>query len=76
MDLNVILQYVRPELLIVVLACYVVGLFLKSSKLQDWLIPYILLVFAIIFTIVYMAIVLGEGFSAKVIITGFIRGLS
>lgn len=75
MDLNVVLQFIRPELIIVIVACYVLGLFLKSSTIKDWLIPFILLVFAIVLTVVYIAVVLGEGFSAKVIIVGFIQGL-
>jgi hypothetical protein len=75
MDLNLALQFIRPELLIVVVACYVLGLFLKSSKMSDWLIPYILLGFAIVLTILYTAVVLGEGFTAKVLIVGLIQGL-
>lgn len=75
MDLNVVLQFIKPELIIVVVACYVLGLFLKSSTIKDWKIPYILLIFAILLTILYMAIVLGQGFGIKIIILGFIQGL-
>ena len=75
MDLSLILQFIRPELLIVVVACYILGMFLKQSKMNDWLIPYILLLFAIFLTIAYIAIVLGEGFTAKVIVVGIIQGL-
>lgn len=75
MDLSVILPYIKPELLIVVVACYVLGIFLKQSKMKDCLIPYILLFFAIALTIVYMAVVLNTGFTAKIIVTGIIQGL-
>jgi hypothetical protein len=75
MDLNMVLQFVRPELLIVLVACYVLGLFLKQSTIKDWLIPFIILAFAIVLTILYIAVVLGEGLSGKVIIVGFIQGL-
>jgi hypothetical protein len=75
MDLSLALQFIKPELLIVVVACYVLGLFLKASVVKDWLIPYILLAFAIVLMITYMAIVLGGGFTGKVIVVGFIQGL-
>lgn len=75
MDLSLILQFIKPELIIVVVACYVIGLFLKSSAVKDWLIPYILLIFAIILTIFYIAIVLNKGFTGEVIIVGIIQGL-
>lgn len=75
MDLSLMLQFIKPELLIVVIACYALGIFLKQSALKNWLIPYILLIFAIVLTITYMAIVLGEGFTGKVIVIGLIQGL-
>jgi hypothetical protein len=37
--------------------------------------PFILLFFAIIFSILYIAVVIGEGFTAKVIIIGILQGL-
>lgn len=75
MDLSLALQFMKPELLIVMVACYVLGMFLKASVMKDWLIPYLLLAFGIALMISYMAIVLGGGFTGKVIIEGFIQGL-
>jgi len=75
MDLSIALQFVKPELLIVMVACYVLGLFLKASLMKDWLIPYVLLIVAIVLTIAYTAVVLGLGLTGKVIIEGFIQGL-
>jgi len=75
MDLSLVLQFVRPELIIVAIACYVLGMFLKGSTIKDWLIPIILLIFAIVLTILYISVVLGEGFTGKVFIVGFIQGL-
>ena len=75
MDLSLILQFLKPELLMVVVTCYVLGMFLKLSATKDWLIPYILLVFAIVLTIAYLALVLGEGFTGKIIVVGIIQGL-
>lgn len=75
MDLSLVLQFVKPELLIVLVACYVFGMFLKGSKIKDWLIPYIILMFAIVLMLVYTAIVLGQGFTAKVVVMSIIQGL-
>lgn len=75
MDLSIVLQFIRPELIIVIVACYILGMFLKSSAMKDWLIPYVLLAVAIVLTIAYMAVVLNLGLTGKVIIEGFIQGL-
>lgn len=76
MDFNQVLGLVRPELIVVIVACYMLGLFLKNlPKVKDWIIPLVLLCFAIVIAILYIAVVLGEGFTAKVFIVGFIQGL-
>jgi len=75
MDLSLALQFIKPDLLVVVVACYVFGMILKTSLMKDWLIPYVLLIFAIVTTICYMAVVLGAGFTGKVFVEGFIQGL-
>lgn len=75
MDISLVLQFIKPEIMIIVVACYALGLFLKSSRMSDWLIPFVLLPFAIILAILYMAIIVGDGFTANVLLTGFIQGL-
>ncbi|WP_027632237.1 phage holin family protein [Clostridium hydrogeniformans] len=45
MDLT---KFVPEQLLILVAALYVIGIFLKASKIKDWTIPWILLVVGII----------------------------
>lgn len=79
MDMDIIqliLSYLKPELLIVLAACYVVGMFLKSLPMvKDWLIPLLVLAFGVLFTILYIAVVLGSGFTAKAIVEGFMQGL-
>lgn len=75
MDFSLVLQFIKPELIIVMVACYVLGMFLKASAAKDWLIPYLLLVFAIVLTIAYLAVVLDEGFTGKAIVVGIIQGL-
>lgn len=74
LDLDLI-SLVPTELLIIAVVVYCIGIFLKSAeKIPNWLIPIILLAGAVIITIAYMAVSLGQGFTAKVIIDGFIYG--
>jgi hypothetical protein len=76
MDSTQILSFVQPELIIIIVACYLLGQFIKAiPNVKNWLIPFILLAVAVILTILYLAIVLGQGFTAKVVIVGFIQGL-
>ena len=71
-----IMQYIRPELFILILFIWAVGLFLKKAPwfTGDWKIPFILWAIALVFTILYVAVVLGEGFGAPVIIANIIQG--
>lgn len=75
MNMELILEFIRPELFILVVFLWCLGLFLKKAPWfrAEWAIPFILLGVSIIFTIVYIAIVLNEGFLAEVIITGIIQ---
>lgn len=75
MDINLIAQFIEPEILIIAVSCYSIGMFLKSSKMKDWLIPIVILIFGVISSIGYLAYVLGNGLSIKIIINGFIQGL-
>lgn len=76
MEWELILNLVRPELIIIIVCCYILGLFLKAtSRIEDKLIPIVILLFGIIFTILYIAIVLGEGLTGKVFIVGILQGL-
>lgn len=76
MDWTVILEFVRPELLILIAVTWCLGLFIKQTpKIQDWLIPIILLLFSVIFTVLWIAVVLGNGFTAAVIISAVGQGI-
>jgi hypothetical protein len=45
-----VMQFIKPEVLVIVLVIYVIGLMLKGTKrIPDWLIPFILLAIAIMF---------------------------
>lgn len=76
MDWKLVLEFIRPELLILVLFIWALGLFLKKAPwfTGEWKIPFILLFVSIIITILYLAIVLSEGFMAAVIISAIIQG--
>lgn len=77
MNMELILEFIRPELFILVVFLWCLGLFLKKAPWfrAEWTIPFILLGISIIFTIVYIAIVLAEGFLPEVIITGIIQAV-
>jgi hypothetical protein len=74
--LALLTEYVKPELLIIAVCCYALGMFLKSAPaIKDWTIPFILLGFGILLAILYLGVILGQGFAAKPILEGFIQGL-
>ncbi|MDM8127096.1 phage holin family protein [Paraclostridium benzoelyticum] len=55
--METIIKFVPEQLLILVAALYVVGMFLKKTpKIQDWIIPWILLILGVIFSISIMGI--------------------
>ena len=75
--MNELIDFLRPELLILVVALWILGRFLKLAPWfpQDWMIPFILLGVSEVLTIVYVAIVAGEGFTAAGVISSMIQGL-
>ena len=65
--METIINFVPEQLLILVAALYVIGIFLKRTpKIKDWSIPWILLVLGISFSIPIM------GFNATSILQGII----
>lgn len=77
MDLEVLLQFVRPELLILVAVLWCLGFFLKKAPWfqEEWMIPFILLFLGMVLAVLYIGIVLVEGFSAAAIISGICQGI-
>ena len=71
-----IMQYIRPELFILIIFIWIVGLFLKKAPVfkAEWAIPFVLWAVALIFTLLYVAVVIGEGFGAPVIVANIIQG--
>ena len=76
MDWTTIVKFIRPELFILVIFAWALGLFLKKAPwfTGEWKIPFILLIVSIIFAILYVAVVIGEGFTGPVIIAAVIQG--
>lgn len=69
MDWNAVLEFINPELLIVVAACWIIGFTLKQTpKVQDWTIIYIVTGVAIVFACLLL------GFTAQSIIQGILCG--
>lgn len=47
-------EFIKPELLVLVPVCYALGLALKQSPLPNWTIPYILGVFSICLSLLWV----------------------
>lgn len=77
MDLMALVaEYVKPELLIIAVFLYVIGMFLKGApSVKDWIIPFVILILGIIMAIFYLAIMLDQGFVPKAIFEGIIQGV-
>ncbi len=77
MDWKAVVEFIQPELFILVIFLWCLGLFLKKAPwfTAEWMIPFILLGVSLIITIVYIAIVAGKGFTSVVIVTGVIQAV-
>ena len=68
-----LINYIRPELLILAVVLYVVGMFLKKSKLKDNFIPIVLGGIGIVGASTYCCIM--EGFTFATICVGVVQGV-
>lgn len=77
MEWNIVLDYVRPELFIVVVVLWCIGLFLKLAPAfkKEWMIPFILLFTGIVLSLLWICVVLGEGWAAAVVISAIVQGV-
>lgn len=75
--MNNIMDFIRPELFILVIFLYCVGLFLKKwdGFKSNWSIPYILLGVSFVITLVYVCVYLEEGFTPQTIIAAIIQSV-
>ena len=76
MDWKVVLDFVRPELIVLIVFIWALGLFLKKAPWfkDEWKIPFILLVTSVVMTTLYLSVVLDEGFVGTVIVSAIIQG--
>lgn len=72
-----ILEFIKPELFILIVFLYAVGLFIRQGPWKDgsWLIPYILLAVSLVITMAYVGIFLGEGFSPPIVVAVVIQAV-
>lgn len=76
MEWSEVLKYIQPELFIMIVFVWCVGLFLKKNPAfkAEWSIPFILWGLSIAFTILYVGFVFEQGFAPPVIIANIIQG--
>ncbi len=77
MDWSLILSFMKPELGILVVFIWCLGLFLKRLPAfkAEWIIPMILLVVSIIVTVLYIGLVIEGGFTPTNIVSAVIQGV-
>lgn len=77
MDWNTIISFIRPELSVLIIFLYCLGLFLKKvpAFTAEWLIPIILLGVSLFITIIYMGVVVEGKFTPVVIVTAVIQSV-
>ncbi|MGF7046410.1 hypothetical protein J2T13_000886 [Paenibacillus sp. DS2015] len=69
MEWSAILEFISAELMVVVIACWVIGYILKQTpKVLDWTIVYIVTVFAVVFAVFLL------GFTVQAILQGIMCG--
>ncbi|WP_410769567.1 phage holin family protein [Fontibacillus sp. BL9] len=69
MEWNAVLEFITPELFVVVVACWIIGGFLKRTpRIPDWTIVYIVTLVAVIFASLLL------GFSVESVIQGILCG--
>jgi 4-hydroxybenzoate polyprenyltransferase len=77
MDWNAIISFIKPELFVLIVFLYCLGLFLKKipSFKAEWLIPIILLGVSLFITIIYTGVVVEGKFTPVVIVTAIIQSV-
>lgn len=67
------INYIKPELLLVAVICYVIGMILKKTSFKDNYIPLVVGLAGIVICIIYCGFV--EGWSFDGTVTGAVQGL-
>ena len=71
-------EYIDPRLLVLVPVLYLLGAFIKKSRVSDWLIPFILGLAGIFLSVAYLFAVTpvrGVGDVAGIVFTGATQGI-
>lgn len=69
MEWNAIIEFVNPDLLIVVVACWIIGYILKNTpKIPDWSIVYGVTLVAVVFAVFLL------GVSVQSVLQGILCG--
>jgi len=72
---QILLDYIKPELLVLVIILWYIGTKIKASKkIEDWAIPFILMAISVIFALSYVLTI--SGFSAMAVWVGIMQGLA
>lgn len=70
---NNIMEFIRPELMILIIGIWFFGAKLKNTnRIQDWIIPFILMAVAMGMSAAYL--ILQEGFSGMAVWIGITQG--
>ena len=71
---ELMLQYIKPELLVLIPVLWAIGTQLKKmQKLPDWTIPLVLVIVAITFALSF--VIITEGVTAVAVWAGLMQGL-
>lgn len=73
MELSVIQEYIRPEVIVLIPVLYIIGLILKSaSAIPDKYIPLLLGLFGVLFCLMYMAATMTLGTWQEILLFVFV----
>jgi len=77
MDWTIVKEFIKPELLILGVFLYCVGMLLKlyPKFTKEWQIPFIVTLVSVVLTPLYMVFILKTGWSGEVIVSGLIQGV-
>ena len=76
MDVQFVSTFIKPELFIIIVFLWCIGLYLKNAKVfETRYIPLIILGISVVFTTLYMLFVLNEPVAMSSVINGVIQGV-
>lgn len=70
---EIIMDYLKPELSVLAVVLYIIGVVLKKSKMNDKFIPLVLGGIGIALSCLYLIVL--EGFGLESMLTGVVQGI-